>query len=248
MVIIKTPQEIEEIYLTAQIAKKVMERTLGWIHPGLKTANIDKFVSSQLKSLHAKSSFLGEGGYKFSTCISINDEVVHGMPGGRKVKKGDLLSLDMGALFGGWKSDMCRTIVVGQEPNPATKKFLQIGQLALDRAINAIVPGNFVGDISCTIQNTIERAGYNVIRDLTGHAIGKELHEDPQIPCFGRCSSGVSLVCGMVLCVEVMYVAGSPELAVSRDGWTVKTKDGKLSAMLEDMVAVTENGYRILTR
>jgi len=248
MVVIKTPQEIEEIYITAQIAKKVMERTLGWIHPGLTTANIDKFVYSQLRALHAKSSFMGEGGYKYSTCISINEEVVHGVPGARKVKKGDVLSLDLGALFGGWKSDMCRTIVVGQEPNPTVQKFLQAGQLALDKAISVIAPKKFVGDISCTMQKTVEDAGYNVIRDLTGHAIGKELHEDPFIPCFGKCGTGPELICGMVLCIEAMFVAGSPQLVIAKDNWTVKTKDGKLSAMFEDMVAVTKEGYRILTR
>ncbi|MFH1960975.1 MAG: M24 family metallopeptidase, partial [Patescibacteria group bacterium] len=128
------------------------------------------------------------------------------------------------------------------------QKLINTTREALRIAILKCRFGNYIADISQSIQRYAESQGYNVIRDLTGHAIGKELHEDPQIPCFGRCSSGVSLVCGMVLCVEVMYVAGSPELAVSRDGWTVKTKDGKLSAMLEDMVAVTENGYRILTR
>lgn len=248
MVVIKTPQEIEEIYVTAQIAKKVMDRTLGWIHPGLTTASIDKFVFSQLKSLHAKSSFLSEGGYRFSACISINDEVVHGVPGSRKVKKGDILSLDLGALYGGWKSDMCRTIIVGREPNPAVKKFLQVGQTVLDKAIAVAIPGNFVGDISCTMQKAVEEAGYNVIRDLTGHAIGRELHEDPQIPCFGKCQTGAVLTVGMVICVEAMFVAGNPQLVVSHDGWTVKTKDGKMSAMLEDMVAITKDEPWILTR
>jgi len=249
LIILKSSEEIEEIKKAAQIAKIVMDRTLGWMHPGLTTLQVDKFVNSQIKAFHSLPSFLGVDGYKFSTCISINNEVVHGMPSNRKIRRGDIVSLDLGVKLNGWNSDMCRTKVAdGKKKSDYVDKFLEVGIKALDEAITQVVIGNRVGDISSSIQKSVETAGFNVIRDLTGHAIGRELHEDPMIPCFGKRGTGDVLQEGMVLCVEVMYVAGSPLLKSAKDGWTVSTMDGKISAMFEDMVAVAPDGPKVLTR
>jgi methionyl aminopeptidase len=249
LIVLKSPQEIEEIQEVAQIAKVVMDRTLKWIHPGLTTLQVDKFIASQIKAFHAKSSFLGVGGYEYSSCISINEEIVHGVPSKRKIRNGDIVSFDLGVFKNGWNSDMCRTVAVGTGcTDRFPKNFLSVGWEALGECVKKAIVGNTVGDISSCIQESIEKHGFNVIRDLTGHAIGKELHEDPMIPCFGEPGSGEILRIGMVLCVEVMYMAGLPFLETTGDGWTIVTKDGQVSAMFEDMIALTASGPKYLTR
>jgi len=262
MIIIKTPLEIDKMRKSGFLAATVMKRTLGFIHPHLTTLQVDKFIKSQIKSFHALPSFIGQDGYEFSSCISVNEEVVHGLPSERKIKKGDLVSIDLGVLYDGYHSDMCGTLGVGVgklllpckgskeswELERCQNKFLEAGIKALDRAIEQCKPGNFVGDISYAMQRTIEENGYFVVRDLVGHGIGKNLHEDPQVPCFGEAGRGPKLIEGMVLAIEVMYTKENIPLKVLSDGWTFATKNKSLSAMFEHTGAVTKNGCEVLTK
>lgn len=270
-IVIKTPQEIEKIYDSCKIAAIVMQRTLGFIHPFIATERVDKFIDSQIKSFHAAPSFKGFEGYKYSSCISVNDEVVHGIPGSRKIKRSDLLSIDLGVYYRGFHSDLCTTVEMPDAKmedgnwrmsgrnwkiengrliitGGKQKRFLEAGIFALDSAINMCKPGNRLGDISHAIQSIIEDYGYNVVRDLVGHGIGSSLHEEPQIPCFGKKGTGLKLSEGMVIAVEVMYTKGSQLLNIKEDGWTFATKDKSLSAMFEHTVAITKEGPQVLTK
>lgn len=252
MISLKTEKDILEIKECTGIAKKVMNTALNFVKPGITTLELDNFIYSQIKANKATSSFFGVYGYKYSSCISINEEIVHGVPRNRKIKNGDVVSVDLGVKFKGWNSDFCRTVIAGKEGKKGSfakeKNFLEIGFKTLDLAINKCRHGNFVGDISSTIQENIEKAGFSVIRELAGHGIGKKLHEDPAIACFGKKGSGEMLLSGMVLCVEVMYMEGSPLLKLGSDKWTISTKDKKLSAMFEDMVLVKDGNPEVLTR
>ncbi|MFH1566013.1 MAG: type I methionyl aminopeptidase [bacterium] len=262
MIKIKTENEIEKMRKSGSLAAEVMKRTLGFIHPYLPTFQVDKFIDSQIKSFHALPSFKGFEGYKFSSCISINEEVVHGLPSERKIRNGDLVSIDLGVLYEDYHSDMCGTLEVGTKlfvPDKSSthswelgeckeKKFLETGIRALDKALLECRPGNFVGDISEAMQKTVEGNGYFVVRDLVGHGIGTSLHEDPQIPCYGKAKNGEKLLEGMVLAVEVMYTKKNTPLKILSDKWTFSTADKSLSAMFEHTVAITKNGYEVLTK
>lgn len=270
-IIIKSEEEIEKIRKSCKIAACVMQRTLGFIHPFITTSKIDKFIGSQIKSFHGEPSFKNFEGYKYSSCISINDEVVHGIPGDRKIKRGDLVSVDLGVYYNGFHSDMCATVEIPEAKiadgkwrmgdrnwrindgkliitGGKQKRFLEAGIFALDNVAAMCKPGNRVGDISYAMQSVIEGSGYNVVRDLVGHGIGRSLHEEPQIPCFGKRGAGYKLVPGMVIAVEVMYMKGKHSLNIKKDGWTFKTADSSLSAMFEHTVAITKEGPEVLTK
>ena len=262
-IIIKTKDEIGKMRKSGFLAAVVMKRTLGWIHPYITTLQVDKFINSQIKSFHAAPSFMGQDGYKFSSCISINEEVVHGLPSDRRIKKGDLVSIDLGVLYDGFHSDMCGTVevglgklVVGDENSESNwgfvggckNAFLNAGIMALDAAILKCRPENRVGDISYAIQQVVEESGFFVVRDLVGHGIGRSLHEEPQIPCYGKAGTGTKLLEGTVIAVEVMYTRKNSPLVVLSDGWTFATKDKSLSAMFEHTVAITKTGCEVLTK
>lgn len=232
-----------------KVAAEIMRRTLGWLHPHSTTYQVNKFVASQMKSFHVEPSFKGFDGYPFSTCVSVNEEVVHGLPSARKLRPGDIVSLDLGVNHRGWHTDMCRTVVLPRRggKNEAAESFLAVGRQALETAVAAAVPGGHLGDISAAMQAVVEKAGLQVVRDLVGHGIGRQLHEEPQVACFGRAGKGISLKEGMVLAIEVMYVGGSFKLNLGDDGWTLSTADGGLAAMFEDSVAITSTGPLVLT-
>ncbi|PIS12802.1 type I methionyl aminopeptidase [candidate division WWE3 bacterium CG09_land_8_20_14_0_10_39_24] len=246
-IILKTPDEIEKMRKSGLLAATVMQRIVGFIHPHLTTLQVDKFINSQIKSFHAKPSFIGQDGYEFSSCISINAEVVHGLPSEKKIKKGDVVSIDLGVLYEGYHSDMCKTVEVGASA-PGNKRFLEAGVSALNYAISQCKPGNRVGDISHSLQKIIEENGYFVVYDLVGHGIGKNLHEEPQIPCYGKVGTGPELLEGMVIAIEVMYTKTNSPLEILSDGWTFATQDKSLSAMFEHTVAITKNGCEVLTK
>jgi methionyl aminopeptidase len=195
----------------------------------------------------ARPAFKGYRGYPYSLCTSVNSEVVHGMPSERELKEGDIVSLDFGILNDGYYGDAAVTVPVG-EITPGARKLLKITEEALYRGIAEVKAGNRIGDISSAIQGHVEAAGYSVVRDLVGHGIGKSLHEDPQVPNYGSGGRGIELKPGMVFAIEPMVNEGAYRVEVLRDGWTVVTADGRLSAHFEHSVAITENGPVILSR
>jgi methionyl aminopeptidase len=202
-----------------------------------------------VKEEGAEGSFNKVPGYSWLTCISVNEGLVHGIPRKDVVfKKGDVVSIDVGLYYKGFHSDT--SITVGIDVTPDVKKFLNIGVQALEKAISKAKVGNYIYDISEAIESTVEGAGYSTIKALVGHGVGRELHEDPQIPCFvpGRITDSPKIEAGMTLAIEVMYAMGSDKVEVLEDGWTIAMRDGKISALFEESIAVTQKGPKVLTR
>jgi methionyl aminopeptidase len=247
MIILKSRQEIEKMRKSNLIVAVILEELGKKIRPGIKTIELDRLSEELALKKGARPAFKGYRGYPYSLCASVNSEVVHGMPSERELKEGDIISLDFGILNDGYYGDAAVTVPVG-DITPAAKRLLQVTEEALYRGITEIKAGNRVGDISAAIQGHVEAAGYSVVRDLVGHGIGKSLHEDPQVPNYGSAGRGIELKPGMVFAIEPMVNEGAYRVEVLRDGWTVVTADGKLSAHFEHSVAITENGPVILSR
>jgi methionyl aminopeptidase len=247
MVILKSRQEIEKMRKSNLIVATILEELGKKIRPGIKTIELDRLSEDLALKKGARPAFKGYRGYPYSLCTSVNSEVVHGMPSERELKEGDIISLDFGILNDGYYGDAAVTVPVG-DITPAAKRLLQVTEEALYKGITEVKAGNRVGDISAAIQGHVEAAGYSVVRDLVGHGIGKSLHEDPQVPNYGSAGRGIELKPGMVFAIEPMVNEGAYRVDVLRDGWTVVTADGKLSAHFEHSVAITENGPVILSR
>lgn len=246
MIHIKSPEEIGIMARGGKISGQVLKETLGLVKPGISTLELDSFSEKRIRELSGKPAFKGYQGYSFTTCININDGIVHGIPGPYRIAKGDLVSVDLGVIYGGFNTDVSWTVVAGGG-NKEGEKFLEAGRRALQEAVGKCKIGNCVGDISYSMQTEVEKAGYNVVRDLVGHGVGRELHEEPQIPCYGRPGTGIKLRGGMTLAIEVIYTQGSPKLKVLEDGWTMATKDGTISGLFEQTVAIEQNGPKLLT-
>ncbi|MDR0820660.1 MAG: type I methionyl aminopeptidase [Endomicrobium sp.] len=249
---LKTAKEIEKIRTAGKVVGEILQKLSEVIKPGITTKDIDIFSEKYIKSLKMISAFLGVKGiscpFPASACVSVNDEVVHGIPNtSRVLKSGDIVSVDMGVIYEGYYGDAAMTYAVGGI-SVAAAKLLEITELSLQKGIEQSLSGKRLGDISYAIQKTAEDAGFSVVRDFVGHGIGRSLHEDPQIPNFGRAGVGIKLLPGMVLAIEPMVNAGSYEVCMLDDNWTVVTKDGGLSAHFEHTVAITENGCEILTK
>ena len=225
----------------------ILEELKKKIRPGVKTIELDRLSEEMALKRGARPAFKGYRGYPYSLCTSVNSEVVHGMPSERELKEGDIVSLDFGILNDGYYGDAAVTVPVG-EITPAAKRLLRVTEEALYRGIAEVRAGNRIGDISAAIQGHAEAAGFSVVRDLVGHGIGKNLHEDPQVPNYGSSGRGIELKAGMVFAIEPMVNEGTYRVDILRDGWTVVTADGKLSAHFEHSVAITENGPVILSR
>jgi len=218
------------------------------LKPGISTLELDKLAERLIIEAGCQPAFKGLNGYPATLCVSVNNEVVHGLPSEKKIlKNGDIVDLDLGLKYKGFYSDMARTYPIGKITRKA-KKLIKVTKKSLDLAIKIIKPGIYLGDISSTIQKYVEKNGFSVVRSLTGHGIGRKLHEEPAIFNFGKPKTGPILKEGMVFAIEPMVNEGSPEVKISKDNWTVVTADGTLSAHFEDTVAVTKNGYKILTR
>ncbi len=217
------------------------------IHAGMTTKELDTVVRKYITSHGAKPSFLGYGGFPGSACISINDVVIHGIPGPQVIKDGDIVSVDVGAYIGGFHGDSCKTFAVGEVSEEA-KALMKSTEESLYLAISMVKPGIRLGDLGAAIQKYNEDNGYGVVREFVGHGVGRDLHEDPEVPNFGKAGHGVRLQAGMVIAIEPMITEGSPKVKVMGDGWTTKTADGKLSAHFEHTIAVTETGCMILTK
>ena len=247
MVILKSRQEIEKMRKSNAIVAVILEELRKKIRPGVKTIELDRLSEELALKKGARPAFKGYRGYPYSLCTSVNSEVVHGMPSDKELKEGDIVSLDFGILNDGYYGDAAVTVPVG-EITPAAKRLLRVTEEALYRGIAEVKAGNRIGDISAAIQGHVEASGYSVVRDLVGHGIGKSLHEDPQVPNYGSSGRGVELKPGMVFAIEPMVNEGTYRVEILRDGWTVVTADGKLSAHFEHSVAITENGPVILSR
>ncbi|NTV53890.1 MAG: type I methionyl aminopeptidase [Syntrophaceae bacterium] len=247
MIILKSRPEIEKMRKSNAIVAAILEELSRKIRPGVKTIELDRLSEELALKRGARPAFKGYRGYPYSLCTSVNSEVVHGMPSERELKEGDIVSLDFGILNDGYYGDAAVTVPVG-EITPGARKLLKITEEALYKGIAEIKAGNRIGDISSAIQGHVEAAGYSVVRDLVGHGIGKSLHEDPQVPNYGSGGRGIELKPGMVFAIEPMVNEGTYRVEILRDGWTVVTADGKLSAHFEHSVAITENGPVILSR
>ncbi len=247
MVILKLPDEIEKLRTSNLIVAEILSELRERVGPGVTTGELNRFCEELSRKKRVKPAFKGYRGYPFALCTSVNGEVVHGMPSERPLVSGDILSLDFGVNYKGYYGDAAITVPVGAVSDEA-KRLLKVTEAGLRDAILQVRAGNRLGDVSSAVQQQVESAGFSVVRDFVGHGIGRSLHEDPQIPNYGVRGRGIELKPGMVLAIEPMVNEGSYEVQILPDGWTVVTKDGKLSAHFEHSVAVTENGPDILSR
>jgi methionyl aminopeptidase len=246
MIIIKSPREIEQLKRSNAIVAEVFEKLKGMIAPGITTKELDQIAEEYILSKGGRPAFKGYRGFPATLCISINEEVVHGIPGQRRLKEGDIVSLDVGVNFVGYFGDSAITLPVG-EVDPEGKRLLEVTKRALTLGIEKAKIGNRLFDISYAIQRWVESHGFSVVRDFVGHGIGKDLHEEPQIPNFGAPHQGPRLEKGMVLALEPMVNEGTYEVRVLSDGWTVVTADGKRSAHFEHTITITDDGAEILS-
>lgn len=247
MIVLKSEDEIKRMAESCRIVAEVLEGVKKIVAPGMTTRELDGFSESYIHSKKAVPAFKGYRGYPASMCTSINEQVVHGIPSSIKLKEGDVISLDIGVYFKGFYGDAAVTLPVGKIDGNA-ERLLAVTEQALETGLAKTMVGNRLSDISSVIQNRVESEGFSVVRNFVGHGIGRELHEDPQIPNFGRPGEGPELREGMTLAIEPMVNAGGWEVDILNDGWTAVTKDGSLSAHFEHTVAVTKNGQSILTK
>ena len=250
MIPIKTEKEIELMREGGKILSQILDMIIKKAEVGVGTQELDEFAEAEIKKVGGYPVFKGYGGFPTTTCMSINEEVVHApaIPD-RKLKNGDVLSVDIGMRYpskGGMVTDMARTKIIGEDIQNA-KKLLSVTKESLDKAIKIIKAGVYLGDISYTIQKHVEKNGFNVVRDLSGHGVGRELHEDPQILNFGKPRTGVVLKAGMTLAIEPMVVVGNYRIKTKKDGITFKTQDNSLSAHFEHTILVTKVGAEVLT-
>jgi len=245
-IIIKSDQEIAVMRQAGRIVATVLEVLKLQLRPGMKTWELDAIAARELKRLGAMPSFKGYHGFPANLCVSVNDEIVHGIPGNRVLNEGDIVSLDFGAIFMGFQGDAALTVGVGKI-SPQAKELLETTEGALKAGIAAAHPGVRLGDISAAIQNYAESRGYSVVREYTGHGIGQEMHEEPQIPNFGLPGTGPMLKKGMTLALEPMVNIGDWRTRLGDDQWTVFTADGGLSAHFEHTIAITDSEPEVLT-
>jgi methionyl aminopeptidase len=248
MVVCKSPAELEKMHQAGLIVWGALERMRAMVRPGISTKELDEFAEAYTAEHHARPAFKGYRGYPGSVCTSINQEVVHGIPlPSRRVKEGDILSMDFGVELNGYYGDAALTVGVGKIA-PQREKLLRVTRESLDHAIEKVRPGNRIGDVSAAVQQWVEGNGFSVVREFVGHGIGTKMHEEPQVPNYGTPGHGSRLQQGMVLAIEPMVNSGGPGVRVLDDEWTAVTTDGSDSAHFEHTVAVTENGPWILTR
>ncbi len=247
MVILKNAHEIEKMSEACRLSNAALWAAEPFMKPGVSTKEIDHVIHQFIVKAGAKPSFLGYGGFPASACISINDQVIHGIPSAKTIlKDGDVVSVDVGAYYNGFHGDNAYTFEVGTV-SPEAKKLLEVTKESLSLGIAQAKPGNRLGDIGHAIQEYTESFGYGVVREYIGHGVGKDLHEDPEVPNFGNPGRGMRLVPGMTLAIEPMINLSGAGVRQLADGWTVVTKSGSISAHFEHTVLITETGVKILT-
>lgn len=247
MIIIKSPREIELMKAAGKVVAGVFKEIKPLMKAGVSTKAIADKVEAYIKSQGAKPTFKNYNGFPGSVCISVNDIIIHGIPSKKTIlKEGDIVSVDVGATLNGYVGDACRTFAVGEISDEA-KNLIETTKKSFFEAIKLAKPGNRVGDISAKVQEINEKAGYSVLKDFTGHGIGRSLHEDPYIPNYGKAGTGPVLKEGMCICIEPMVALGKEDYEVLQDGWTVRMLDRKISAHYENSIAITKDGVIILT-
>jgi len=246
VIIRKTPEQIDQMAAAGAIQARCLRMLRSKAHPGVTTAELDEAAARFIEAQGATASFKGYRGFPGSICASPNSMVVHGIPGPYELKRGDVISLDVGVTKDGWVADAATTVTVGPV-RPEARKLLDATREALFAGADQVRPGNHLGDVSAAIQQHVESEGFSIIRSLVGHGIGRDMHEDPQIPNYGEAGRGPRLEPGMVLAIEPMVNAGGPNVRVGDDNWAVYSADGSLAAHFEFTVAVTDDGPRILT-
>ena len=246
MIIRKTPAEIDAMARAGEIHVRTMNLLAGKIRAGVTTGELDAAAEKYIRSQGATPAFKGYRGFPGSICASPNHMVVHGIPGGFKLRKGDILSVDIGVVKDGWVADGARTFAVG-EISPVAAKLLEVTEASLFDAVEQCQVGNRLGDVSHAVQERVESEGFSVVRSLVGHGIGRSMHEEPQIPNYGPAGKGIVLEEGMVLAIEPMVTAGRHMVRMGDDGWAIYSQDGSLAAHFEFTIAITAEGPRILT-
>jgi len=243
---IKSPQDTEKMRIACRVASHVLERTGSLIQPGITTGEVDRAAASFMREADARSAFLNYRGFPGNICISVNEEVVHGIGGSRRIQYGDIVKLDIGVVVNGWVGDTATTIPVGVI-DPHVQRLLTVTEDALALAITFATEGRRLGDMCSAIEDEIVANGYSVVREFVGHGVGRKLHEEPQVPNYGRKGTGPRLKAGMVLAIEPMVNLGVGGVKILSDGWTVVTGDGKPSAHFEHSVLITKGPPEILT-
>lgn len=243
---LKNERDLESMRPACVVASAVLEEVAAFIRPGVTTVEVDNFAGERIKSYGAKSAFLGYRKYPCNVCISVNEQVVHGLANNRRLEFGDIVSLDVGVVYNGFIGDNAKTVAVGG-CGVAAQRLMDVTERALYEGIAKAVPGNRVVDISRAIQKYVESNNFSVVREFVGHGVGRSMHEEPQVPNFVEGKSSPKLRSGMTLAIEPMVNVGRPEVQILKDGWTVVTKDGSLSAHFEHTVLITESDPEILT-
>jgi methionyl aminopeptidase len=248
-IILKTPQEIEKMRRAGKIVHDVLEHVREHVKAGASTMDLERAAATKIAEFGAVPAFKGYRGYPCVLCTSVNEEVVHGIPSADRVlRDGDIVSIDCGVVIDGYYGDSAITVPVGAKVSEGAKRLLEVTKASLESAIREVKPGATLGDIGAAVQEVVEADGFSVVRDFVGHGIGTRMHEDPQVPNYGRRGQGTKLRVGMVIAIEPMVNAGKAGVQVLEDGWTAVTEDGSLSAHFEHTVAVTDEGAVILTR
>jgi methionyl aminopeptidase len=247
MILLKSPQELAKMEVANRIVAEVLEGVKERVQAGVETGTLDELAEEMCRRHQVEPAFKGYRGYPRCICISVNEEIVHGIPGSRRLKAGDLVSLDFGVKYQGYYGDAAVTVAVG-EVAPRARLLMETTEEALYAGIDQAKVGRRLSDISHAVQAVVEGAGFGVIREFVGHGIGRSLHEDPQIPNFGTPGKGPTLQAGMTLAIEPMTSMGAWQVRILKDGWTAVTQDGSLAAHFEHTVAVTENGPLILSK
>lgn len=246
MIYLKSDEEIKLMKIAGQIVAETLLKIEEVIKPGMTTKQLDAIAEKYIESRGARPSFKGYGGFPASICTSVNEEVVHGIPGDRVLVEGDIVSVDCGAVINGYQGDAARTFPVGRI-SPEIQNLIDVTRESFFKGIEYALVGKRLGDIGHSIQKHVESNGYSVVRDYVGHGIGKKMHEDPPVPNYGRAGRGLKLERGLVIAIEPMVNAGGYEVRQLRNGWTVVTKDGMPSAHYENTVAILDNGPELLT-
>ncbi len=247
MVVLKNSSEVRGMIAAGKLSAQALKLAGEMVEPGVTTSEIDREVRKFIQSHGAEPSFLGYGGFTGSACISINEQVIHGIPGPRKIQEGDIVSVDVGAFFKGFHGDNAATFGAGRV-SPEAQALMDATRESLYKGIAMAKPGNRLGDISHAIQSYVEALGYGVVREYVGHGVGRKLHESPEVPNYGKAGHGVRLLPGMTIAIEPMINQGTANVRQLPDGWTVVTADGKLSAHFEHTIAITDQGPLILTQ
>ncbi|MDQ6682241.1 MAG: type I methionyl aminopeptidase [Chloroflexota bacterium] len=249
MITIKRPEEIARMRRAGAILSEILVAFEGALRPGITTAELDRLADGMMRRAGAVPSFKGYYGFPGSICASVNDEVVHGIPSStRRIREGDVVSLDIGCIWEGWHADCARTYPVGQVANPAALDLIDATRRAMESGIAAAVAGNRLGDVGAAIEAVAAQGGYGLVRPFVGHGIGTAMHEEPNVPNYGRPGTGLRLEAGMCLAIEPMFNLGGDEVYVEDDGWTVRTADGSLSAHFENTIAIGESRPEVLTQ